>query len=94
MRAALAMRADARRRLIRARVGMALFGLLLGAALLLLLTACGPKDEHRDRCEAKGGTVGTQYDHNHNVKTHTCIVHGKTVDIWSMPAPTPEPNWQ
>lgn len=71
-----------------------LFVSLLAVGLLLILTACGPRDEHRERCDAKGGTVGTQYDHNHNVKAHTCIVHGKTVDVWSMPAPTPAPNWQ
>lgn len=67
--------------------------LIVAAFVLLLVSACGPKDEHRERCERQGGTVGTQYDHNHNVKAHTCLLKGKVIDVWSMPAPTPEPRW-
>lgn len=80
------------------RLGVAWRAAVVAAAvallLLMFLTACDPKDEHRQRCEDKGGVVGTQYDHNHNVKAHTCLLHGKVVDVWSMPAPTPEPNFQ
>lgn len=88
----------ARQEAIRARrwktAILVLVGVGIAFLILALLAGCGPRDEHRDRCDAKGGIVGTQYDHNHNVKAHTCIVKGKTVDVWSLPAPTPAPNWQ
>lgn len=77
---------------MRARFWVAVLAGMLAVAALCGASSCSGRDAHRDRCERQGGTVGAQYDRAGNVKAHTCTVDGRTVDVWSLPAPMPQPQ--